>query len=57
MSKGSVGETRNQLHIALAVNYITAEEFNSINIKLEELGSRIGGFIMYLDKYRKNNNT
>ena len=55
MSKGSVGETRNQLHIALAVGYISIEEFNFVNEKLEELSARIGGFIVYLDKYRKNN--
>lgn len=55
MSKGSVGETRNQLHIALVVGYITDKEFNLANDKLEELGARIGGFIVYLDKYRKNN--
>jgi len=55
MSKGSVGETRNQLYIALTVGYITIEEFDFVNGKLEELGARIGGFIVYLDKYRKNN--
>jgi len=55
MSKGSAGETRNQLHIALAVGYISIEEFNFVNEKLEELSARIGGFIVYLDKYRKNN--
>ena len=55
ISKGSAGETRNQLHIALAVGYISIEEFNFVNEKLEELSARIGGFIVYLDKYRKNN--
>lgn len=31
ISKGSIGETRNQLHIAIVVGYITAEEFSFAN--------------------------
>jgi four helix bundle protein len=53
MSKGSVGEVRNQLHIALAVGYITQAEFEDANKKLEKLGSDIGGLIVYLDNFRK----
>ena len=53
MSKGSVGEVRNQLRIALVVGYITEDEFEDANKKLEELGNQIGGFMVYLDNFRK----
>ncbi len=54
ISKGSVGETRNQLYIALAVGYITKEEFDKTNRDLEDLANQIGGFIQYLEKKRKD---
>src|SRR3989338_10277854 len=54
MSKGSVGEVRNQLYIALAIGYITQQEFDSVNQGLEALGSDIGGFMVYLDNFRKS---
>jgi len=54
ISKGSVGEVRNQLHIALAVNHIHQTEFAETDKKLDNLAGQIGGFIVYLDSYRKN---
>ncbi len=54
IAKGSVGEVRNQLYIALAVDYITEQEFDKINKELEDLANQIGGFIVYLEKKRKN---
>ncbi len=54
ISKGSAGETRNQLYIALAVNYITKQEFEKVNKELEELANQIGSFINYLEKKRLN---
>jgi len=54
ISKGSVGEVRNQLYIALTVGYITKEEFEKTNQDLENLAGQIGGFIQYLEKKRKN---
>jgi four helix bundle protein len=54
IAKGSVGEVRNQLYIALAVNYITEQEFDKINKELEDLANQIGGFIVYLEKKRKS---
>lgn len=54
MSKGSVGEVRNQLHIALAINYITQAEFDHIYEETETLGKQIGGFIVYLEVKRKD---
>jgi four helix bundle protein len=54
ITKGSAGETRNQLYIALAVNYITQQEFDKTNKDLEDLVNQIGGFIVYLEKKKKN---
>jgi len=54
IAKGSVGEVRNQLYIALAVNHINQQEFNEVNKKLEGLAGQIGGFIVYLERKRKN---
>jgi len=54
IAKGSVGETRNQLYIALGVNYITKEEFDKTNNNLEVLAGQIGGFIQYLLEKRQN---
>jgi len=53
ISKGSVGETRNQLYVALNVGYISKEDFIKTNKELEELASQIGGFIKYLDTKRQ----
>jgi len=50
IAKGSVGETRNQLYIALNVSYISKEEFNRINLKLISLASQIAGLTNYLIK-------
>jgi four helix bundle protein len=52
IAKGSAGEVRNQLYIALAVNYISDNEFDKVNELLLELGSKIGAFINYLEKQR-----
>lgn len=54
IAKGSAGEVRNQLYIALAVGYITEQEFKTLNKELEDLAGQIGGFIVYLEKKRKN---
>lgn len=54
IAKGSVGEVRNQLHIALAVNYITQGEFDRIYEETETLSKQIGGFIAYLEAKRKD---
>jgi len=54
IAKGSVGEVRNQLYIALAINYISQKEFHKTNKNLENLANQIGGFIQYLEERRKN---
>ena len=52
IAKGSVGEVRNQLHIALSIGYITAKEFEITNHQFELLGQQIGGLLSYLQSYR-----
>ncbi len=54
ISKGSTGEVRNQLYVALAVGYISQEQFNEVNKELEELANQIGGLIVYLENCRSN---
>lgn len=54
IAKGSVGEVRNQLYIALAVNYISQVEFNKLNEELLNLSNQIGKFISYLEVKKKN---
>lgn len=54
IAKGSVGETRNQLYISIAVGYISQAEFDGINEKLQDLAAQIGGFIVYLQKKKEN---
>ena len=54
IAKGSTGEVRNQLYIALAVGYITKSEFENLNKELIDLSNQIGSFINYLVTKRKN---
>jgi four helix bundle protein len=55
IAKGSTGETRNQMHIALAIGYVTQADFEGITNDLEILSGQIGAFISYLEGKRKNN--
>jgi four helix bundle protein len=52
IAKGSVGEVRNQLYIALLVCYINDVEFKKTNEELENLAGQIGGFVVYLQGKR-----
>lgn len=52
IAKGSIGEVRNQLYIALSVSYIDKGEFDKVNSKLISLASQIAGLIIYLVKYK-----
>ena len=54
IAKGSAGEVRNQLYIALTVGYITKSEFERVNKELIDLSNQIGSFINYLVTKRKN---
>jgi len=54
IAKGSCGELRSQLYIALDLGYITNDEFQQ-NIQLsEKISKSISGFIKYLESYKFN---
>ena len=48
IAKGSCGEARSQLYVALDQQYITAEQFDIAYSTLNETGKLIGGFMRYL---------
>ncbi len=54
ISKGSVGEVRNQIYIALNVNRIGKQDFDFINESLMSLSNKIGSLINYLEDKRKH---
>jgi len=54
IAKGSTGEVRNQLYIALTVGYITESEFKNLDAQLIDLSKQMGSFINYLVTKRKN---
>lgn len=54
MAKGSVGEVRNQLYIALTIKYVIQSEFDNLHADLDQLSKQIGGFIKYLQDKRKD---
>jgi len=56
IAKGSIGEARNQLYIALAVGYITQDEFKKLNNELVDLANQVGKFISYLQKHKSTRN-
>ncbi|MCM8787983.1 MAG: four helix bundle protein [Candidatus Omnitrophica bacterium] len=56
IAKGSAGETRNQLYIALAVGYINKTEFDKLNTELIDLSNQIGKLISYLAKSKSTRN-
>lgn len=48
VAKGSCGEVRSQLYVALDQNYLSQDEFVAINGKLCETSQIISGLIKYL---------
>ena len=48
MAKGSAGEFRSQLYLAQDLKYITDEEFERFNLKVNEISRMISGLIKYL---------
>ena len=56
IAKGSTGEARNQLYVALAIPYITEAEFKNANAQLESLANQIGGLTGYLENHRRQQN-
>jgi four helix bundle protein len=51
-SKGSCGEIRSHLYVALDQSYITEASFNELYGKSEEVSRLIGGFMTYLQNSR-----
>ncbi len=54
ISKGSIGEVRNHLYVALSVEYIGKEDFEKMNNELKRIAQQIGGFIVYLQRYKQS---
>jgi len=50
IAKGSAGEVRAQLYVALDLDYITKAEFDNLNKLANETSKMISGFINYLKK-------
>lgn len=50
IAKGSLGEVRSQLYVALDVGYISEQKFNELNNFCIDLSRKIGSFISYLEK-------
>ncbi len=48
IAKGSTGELKSQLYIALDMNYIRPDEFQSTSIQIQETGRMIYGLMKYL---------
>jgi len=49
-AKGSCGEVRSQLYVALDQSYITQAEFNNLHTGTVEVGRLVSGFMGYLQK-------
>jgi four helix bundle protein len=49
-AKGSAGEVRSQLYVALDQEYITSAVFESINISVTEISKMIAGLMNYLKR-------
>jgi len=53
-SKGSCGETRSVLYVALDQNYITDKEFKELYDQCVIISSKILRLIQYLERYDSN---
>ncbi len=50
IAKGSVGEVRCQLYVALDQGYLSAEQFEELTERSAEVGRLLSGLISYLQK-------
>src|SRR5687768_1836984 len=50
IAKGSSGEVRAQLYVALDLGYIPLETFNRLSKAVTEIGELLAGFIRYLNQ-------
>jgi four helix bundle protein len=48
VAKGSAGEVRSQLYVALHIGYMSQVEFEDLKAQAGEVGRLLGGFIRYL---------
>jgi four helix bundle protein len=48
MAKGSSGEVRSQLYVALELGYLDLADFEAVKVKAENLSRTLSGFIGYL---------
>ena len=48
IAKGSAGEVRSQLYVALDLGHIEQNTFNQLNADLISLSSQLSGFVRYL---------
>ena len=55
ISKGSCGETRSMLYVALDCEYINKEEFDDIYNLTLSISRKIRKFMTYLENYESNN--
>jgi four helix bundle protein len=49
-SKGSCGEVKSQLYVALDQSYISTEGFGELYAKADEVSRLVGGFMAYLQR-------
>jgi four helix bundle protein len=50
MAKGSAGEVRSHLYVALDAGFISPEQFDRLHDLVLEIGRMIGGFMTYLQQ-------
>ena len=48
IAKGSAGEVRSHLFVALDLQYVTSDEFHDLRTRAEEVAKALSGFISYL---------
>ena len=57
IAKGSNGEVRSQLYVALDQKYITDTQFTAVREACASLSKRLASFIRYLDGYTSDSRT
>ena len=49
IAKASAGEFRSQLYLVFDLNYIDQDDFNNLNLKINDISKLLSGLIKYLD--------